>query len=70
MAYFVYFGSCGLQPPLTRHKTLEAANLGIDRCQNFRSITVTSHLCRSVELVQHVTVTGVCQIEGNGTVLF
>jgi hypothetical protein len=44
--------------------------LGIDRCQNFRSITVTSHLCRSVELVQHVTVTGVCRIEGNGTVLF
>ena len=67
-AYFVYFGLRGLQPPLTGHKTLETANFGIVRCRNFRSVTVTGHLCRSVELVQRVTVTGVCRIERNGTV--
>jgi hypothetical protein len=67
--YWVYFGSRGLQPPPTGHKTLETANLGIVWCRNFRSVTVTGHLCRSVELVQRVTVTGVCRIERNGTVL-
>jgi acyl-[acyl carrier protein]--UDP-N-acetylglucosamine O-acyltransferase len=42
--------------------------LGIVECRNFCSVTVTGHLCQSVELIQHVTVTGVCQIERNGTV--
>jgi hypothetical protein len=60
---FVYFALRGLQLPLTGHKTLETANFGIVRCRNFRSVTVTGHLCRSVELVQRVTVTGVCRIE-------
>jgi len=67
-AYFTYFGSHGLQPPLTRHKTLETANLDIVQCRNFHSVTVTGHLCGSVKLVQCVTVTGVCWIEWNGTV--
>ena len=59
-ADFVYFGLRGLQPPLTGHKTLETANLGLVRCRNFRSVTVTGHWCQSVKLVQCVTVTGVC----------
>jgi hypothetical protein len=54
--------------PPTEHKTLKTANLGLVECRNFHSVTVTGHLCRSVELVQRVTVTGVCQIEQNGTV--
>jgi hypothetical protein len=54
--------------PPTEHKTLETANLGLVQCRNFRSVTVTGHLCRSFELVQCVTVTGVCRIERNGTV--
>ena len=54
-------------PP--RFPDVETANLGIVQCRKFRSVTVTSHLCQSVELVQHVTVTGVGQIERNGTVL-
>jgi len=67
-AYFIYFGPRGLQLPLTGHKTLETGNFGIVRCRKILSVTITSHLCQSVELVQRVTVTGVCQIERNGTV--
>jgi hypothetical protein len=37
--------------------------LGLVQCWNFCSVTVTGHLCRSVKLVQCVTVTGVCRIE-------
>ena len=55
--------------PPTEHKTLETANLGLVQCRNFCSVTVTGHLCQSVKLVQCVTVTGVCQIEQNGTVV-
>jgi hypothetical protein len=40
----------------------------IVECQNFGFVMVTSHLCRSVELIQCVTVTGVCRIDRNGTV--
>jgi hypothetical protein len=43
--------------------------LGLIVCRNFCSVTVTGHLCQSVKLVQCVTVTGVCWIERNGTVL-
>ena len=41
----------------------------IVECQIFGFVTVTGHLCRSVELIQRVTVTGVCQIDRNGTVV-
>src|SRR6267154_6848426 len=69
-AYFIYFGPRGLQLPLTGHKTLETGNVSVVRCRKFFSVTVTGHLCRSVELVQRVTVTGVCRFERNGTVLY
>jgi hypothetical protein len=38
------------------------------KCQNFYLVTVTGHWCQSVELIQHVTFTGKCQIDQNGTV--
>jgi hypothetical protein len=50
-------------------KSLKAAYSGVVECRNFCSVTVTGHLCRSVELVQRVTVTQVCRIERNGTVV-
>ena len=60
--YSIYhlFHTFWLLRPLATNglQTLKTANLGLVQCQNFHLVTVTSHLCRSAELVQCVTVTG------------
>jgi hypothetical protein len=39
------------------------------KCRNFHYVTVTARLCQSAELIQRVTVTRVCRIDRNGTVV-
>ena len=69
---FTKFGSCGLLPhPIGckySQKITYSGLVTIVECRNFGFVTVTGHLCRSVELIQRVTVTGVCRIDRNGTV--
>src|ERR1700736_338649 len=66
---FANFGLCGLLPT---QLNVKPPYLGLSKLlsvETFGFVTVTGSLCRSVELIQHVTVTGVCQIDRNGTVL-
>src|ERR1700676_1626838 len=46
----------------------QARGIHCTKCRIFNPVTVTGCLCRSVELIQSVTVTGMCQIDRNGTV--
>jgi len=65
LACFAKFGLCGLLPhPITCKNYLFEPF----ECWNFGFVTVTDYLCWSVELIQRVTVTRVCQIDWNGTV--
>ena len=66
---FANFGSCGLPIKCNFPKITYLGLVQIIECRNFGIVTVTSYLCRNVKLIQHVTVTGVCWIDQNGTVV-
>jgi hypothetical protein len=63
---FAFFAS----PPRFTTKYIKNCPFGPYRvCRKFYLVTVTGRLCRSVELIQRVTVTGECRIDRNGTVI-
>ena len=55
--------------PNSPQNASKTARLGLTECQKFYLVTVTGHLCQSVELIQRVTVTGECRIDRNGTLV-
>jgi hypothetical protein len=65
---FAFLPLAAFGRPDSPQNASKTARSGLTECRKFYFITVTGRLCRSVELIQCVTVTGECRIDQNGTV--